>query len=289
MARIHYEWNDLDSAWSYGEQGLVLARQYDSSIDMFVVCEVLLARFEVARGDLESAEKRLAEAGRTAVENDFHHRLPEIHAAQAMLQLRMGRLPEATDLPPPPRIRILLAKGMPEEASALMDAWEAGVENLADECLRAMVLRAVVREACGNHDAALETMESALSPAFKGGFIRLFVDEGEAVCHLVRELHGRGKLPEYTSRILEAFRSAGVLQAVDIGSENSRDGRELLSAREREVLLDIATGLSNQDIAEKLFISQHTVKVHVRNIFAKLEISSRTSAVARARSLGIIP
>ena len=289
MARIHYEWNDLDNAWAYGEQGLVLARQYDSSIDMFVVCEVLLARFEVARGNLESADRRLGEAGRTALENEFTHRLPEIHAAQAMLQLRMGCVPDAAGLPPPPQIRILLAKGMCEEASALVDSWKAGVENLADESLRAMVLRAVVREACGDHEAALESLEGALPLAGKGGFIRLFVDEGEVVRRLVHELHARGTLPEYTSRILEAFRGAGVAKAVDTASGNIEDGRELLSAREREVLLDIATGLSNQDIAEKLFISLHTVKVHVRNIFAKLEISSRTSAVARARSLGIIP
>jgi len=289
LARIHYEWNDLENAWTYGEQGLVLARQYDSSIDMFVACEVLLARFDMARGNLEPAVKRLDEAGQTALENRFLHRLPEIRAAQAMLQLRMGRIPDAAGLPTSIGIRILLAKGQCKEAAVLVDSWKTEVENLEDERLRAMVLRTVVQEASGDHEGALDTLEDVLTLAEPSGFIRLFVDEGSVIRQLVREIHDRGKLPDYTNRILKAFPDAGVGTARSNGTEMVRGGRELLSGREREVLLEIAAGLSNQDIAEKLFISLLTVKVHVRNIFAKLETSSRTSAVAKARSLGIIP
>jgi LuxR family transcriptional regulator, maltose regulon positive regulatory protein len=63
---------------------------------------------------------------------------------------------------------------------------------------------------------------------------------------------------------------------------------EPLSEREREVLDLIAEGLSNQDIAARLHLSLHTVKVHVRNIYAKLSVSNRTQAVARGRALGVI-
>ncbi len=63
---------------------------------------------------------------------------------------------------------------------------------------------------------------------------------------------------------------------------------EELSKRELELLGLIAEGLSNQDIAERLFLSPHTVKVHVRNIFSKLDVSTRTQAVARARLLGML-
>lgn len=60
----------------------------------------------------------------------------------------------------------------------------------------------------------------------------------------------------------------------------------LLSGRETEILSCIAGGLSNQEIAAKLFISAGTVKRHISNIFQKLEVHSRTRAVARARELG---
>jgi DNA-binding NarL/FixJ family response regulator len=62
----------------------------------------------------------------------------------------------------------------------------------------------------------------------------------------------------------------------------SRDGGEILTAREREILQLLADGYSNADVATKLFISQETVKSHVRHILAKLEAETRTQAVAIA-------
>jgi LuxR family maltose regulon positive regulatory protein len=62
-----------------------------------------------------------------------------------------------------------------------------------------------------------------------------------------------------------------------------------VSERELEVLSLIAEGLTNQEIAAKLYLSLHTVKAHARNIYAKLGVSSRTQAVARGRALGILP
>jgi DNA-binding NarL/FixJ family response regulator len=62
----------------------------------------------------------------------------------------------------------------------------------------------------------------------------------------------------------------------------SRDSQDLLTPREREILQLLADGMSNADVAQKLFISQETVKSHVRHILAKLEADTRTHAVAIA-------
>ncbi len=62
-----------------------------------------------------------------------------------------------------------------------------------------------------------------------------------------------------------------------------------LSDREREVLHYLAEGLSNRQIGDHLFISENTVKTHLQNLYAKLEVQRRTQAVARARDLGLIP
>jgi LuxR family maltose regulon positive regulatory protein len=61
-----------------------------------------------------------------------------------------------------------------------------------------------------------------------------------------------------------------------------------LSERELEVLRLIAEGLSNAEIAQKLFVAVATVKVHARNIYDKLDVSSRTQAVAQAQRLKLL-
>jgi LuxR family maltose regulon positive regulatory protein len=62
-----------------------------------------------------------------------------------------------------------------------------------------------------------------------------------------------------------------------------------LSAREREVLQLIAQGRSNREIAEVLFVTEHTVKYHVTSLFTRLDVTSRAEAVARAAALGLLP
>lgn len=63
---------------------------------------------------------------------------------------------------------------------------------------------------------------------------------------------------------------------------------EPLSGREQEILAVIATGASNREIAQKLFITEGTVKNHVTNILGKLEVRDRTQAVLKAQDLGLL-
>lgn len=91
-----------------------------------------------------------------------------------------------------------------------------------------------------------------------------------------------------TATVLATFRN--LVQSDDRPAQVEQDGRlpELLTPREQEVLRLLASGRSNQDIAENLVVSVRTVKVHVSNILAKLSASNRTEAVAKARSRGFL-
>jgi DNA-binding CsgD family transcriptional regulator len=62
-----------------------------------------------------------------------------------------------------------------------------------------------------------------------------------------------------------------------------------LSSRELEVLTLMADGLSNQQIAERLFVSLNTIKTHTSNLFLKLEVERRTQAIEKAKRLSLIP
>lgn len=61
-----------------------------------------------------------------------------------------------------------------------------------------------------------------------------------------------------------------------------------ISKREHEILLEVASGLSNKEIADKLFVSESTVKTHISNLFLKLDVKRRTQAVQKAQALGIL-
>lgn len=61
-----------------------------------------------------------------------------------------------------------------------------------------------------------------------------------------------------------------------------------MTPRELEVLEQMALGLSNQEIAEKLYVSLNTVKTHTSNVFSKLDVQRRTQAIQRAKALGLI-
>jgi DNA-binding NarL/FixJ family response regulator len=82
--------------------------------------------------------------------------------------------------------------------------------------------------------------------------------------------------------VLEA--PAAVLEAALPGSDET----SVLTPRQIEILRLISTGLNNQAIANRLFISEHTVHRHVANTLTKLNVSSRSAAVAQAARLGLL-
>ena len=100
---------------------------------------------------------------------------------------------------------------------------------------------------------------------------------------LLHEASARQVMPAYVRRLLDACTVAAAS-----GSGQATALPEPLSEREQEVLDLIAAGLTNREIAEKLFISAETVKKHTGRIYAKLAAGHRTQAVARARALGIL-
>ena len=89
------------------------------------------------------------------------------------------------------------------------------------------------------------------------------------------------------SRLFRRQKQAGVLPG-SMEIDNQALKRSGLSAREHEILVQMAKGLSNKEIAMALFISENTVKTHVSNILSKLDARRRTQAVQVARDMQII-
>jgi LuxR family maltose regulon positive regulatory protein len=295
LARICYEWNDLAAAQQHAQQSLQLARQYDRLIDRFVICEVFLARLCLARGDVTGAEAILTEADQSTRQKNFVYRLSEVAAVQVLLLLHQGHLTAAAHLAqtfdlPISQARVHLAQGDPAAALAVLAVFRQQVEarEWADERLKAMVLQSVALYAQGEKDQAIKVLIEALEVAEPGGFIRIFVDEGAPMAQLLSGVAALGIKSGYTGRLLAAFEAEMKMGEIRGGPAQSQGLIEPLSPRELEVLRLIAMGLSNREICEKLFLALNTIKGHNRIIFDKLQVQSRTEAVARARELGLI-
>lgn len=91
--------------------------------------------------------------------------------------------------------------------------------------------------------------------------------------------------PSVTRRLLDAFAA----QLPDLGTQGpARQALATLTEREREVLVEVATGLSNSEIASKLYLAEATVKTHVSRVLTKLELRDRVQAVVFAYQTGLV-
>ncbi len=149
-----------------------------------------------------------------------------------------------------------------------------------------LVLEAQAHEALGERRPALSKLERALDLSQTGGFLRPFVQAGEPLHPLLQDLASDSS----TEMELRAFVEM-VLAALDVPLEPPSDASELiepLTDRELDVLRLLPSELTTAEIGERLFISYHTVRTHLKHIYGKLDAHSRHEAVTRARALGLL-
>jgi LuxR family maltose regulon positive regulatory protein len=149
-----------------------------------------------------------------------------------------------------------------------------------------LVTQALAHHPHGRITEAGEALERAVSLAEPEGYVGVFVEGGRPMARLLQDVASRSTAPDRARRLLTAFPPATPADRNPSGA--GLPGREPLSEREVEVLRYIADGLTNQEIAARLYLSLHTVKAHARAIYDKLDAHGRTRAVARARELGIL-
>src|SRR6266571_3711586 len=147
LARVCYEWNDLEAALAHGQQSAQLARQI--IVDTFAAYGVFLARLKLAQGDVSGATAVLDEAEAFVRRHSFVFRMPDVAAAQVLILLHQGNLAAAAHLAqthdlPISQARVHLAQRDPSTALAVLLPWRRQVEakGWADERLKVMVLQA---------------------------------------------------------------------------------------------------------------------------------------------------
>ena len=323
---LYREWNDVDTAKSHLNEALSIIRQTGRETFMaFVTENIRSLAFMLDQCDdrahsdvlIDNASRRVKRCGNEAVEK-------QLEALKALMVLRRGgdisvvnRWAETSGLSADDEpdylkevshlvlARWLIATGKAKQALPLLNRLLSAAQKATRirEVIQILLLQALAHQALGSDSESVKSVEKALVLAQPESYVRTFVDEGESLSKLLLELlKQKGKrwesekpeMLQYVVKLKEIFGPSGPVPTAKIPAAVASEGvpwwyaEDPLSERELEVLQHVARGLSNQEIADKLFLSAGTVKRHMSNIYQKLDVHSRTQALERARTLKVL-
>ncbi len=268
---------------------------------------VARARIALAEGQPDEAVSALDEAEQR-YDGDFSPNVRPIAALRARVRVQQGRLADARawsrdvavtaddqltylhEFEHGTLVRLLLAEGVRDHDGAKI----ASAIRLAERLLRSaldggrlgsaldlLVALALGRHARGEIADAAADLDRAVALAEPDGWVRVFLDEGTPMMALLSAISGR----RGGSAFLSELRAAA-------GSTMGRDAPrqtliEPLSQRELEVLRLLRSDLDGPDLARELHISLNTLRTHTKNIYTKLGVNSRRSAILRADEMNL--
>lgn len=295
------ERNELTTATEYLEKGIKLG-QTGGHPHILIIGQVWLAWLCQTQGDVTGSR----EAIRAALQIFQQYQvsrfwpLPPAACYQARLWIAQGNLAAASrwaqasglnqaDTPVTylyeveylTLARLRIAQGHLEAAESLLLGLHQAATSAGrgGSLIEILILQALTFTAQERGKEALSALAQALSLAEPEGFVRIFLDEGAPMAELLRRAVAQDLHASYALRLLNALGEAATAPQPLI---------EPLSERELEVLRRVAAGYSNQEIAQELVVAVSTVKKHINNIYGKLEVRSRTQAIARAGELGLL-
>jgi LuxR family maltose regulon positive regulatory protein len=270
LAAVRRSQGNLTQAIELVEKGIQSIHRRESTL-FLDLCQALRAEYWVYAGNLPAARRWAEERN--------------LSAARAIDYLGESELYALA--------RLWIAEERADEADAIAGRLVAFAEGngQSGNTILYLVLQALARRGAGRLDLAAQSLERALLLGEPEGYLRAFLDEGDLLLDLLQRLtRQKSKASAYARLLLSKLNPASAQGQVYSSSIHPQTKLvEPLTDRELAVLRQMATGSSNQEIAERLVISVGTVKAHIYHITAKLGARSRTEAVARAREAGLIP
>jgi LuxR family maltose regulon positive regulatory protein len=293
LGHAYYQWNRLEEAaahwstvskWRYHANSLAY---HDAMLGLVLI--------HYRQKDETQAQQTLDTLTQVMLETNQIQFTPQLEAFRARLALLRGEVGTAvhwlqTGVKPAwmplwfwetngiTQVKALIAQGTAvsyQEANDLLTSCQQYAEKTASVWLLIQIwtLRALLAQAQDQSEKALTAAEEAVRLAELGGYLRLFVELGPDMAVLLAQLANRGIAPAYIGRILNVFRADQLPEP------------EMLTVRELGILALLQQGLSDKEIANRLFLSVLTVKKHNRNIYQKLDVNNRRQAAAKAKTL----
>lgn len=211
------------------------------------------------------------------------------------------------------RARLLIAQGLSEDALIILEDRRslAQKQGRIHSEIVMLVQQACAYNMAGNIRCGKQKLERALLLGEPSTYRRVFIDEGNAIASLLLRMYDRQKKyhKQWQNNSTFAYMCSlltGFGYNIDLGDCNGNSAHKRihwpllsvfpatrqmidpLSEREQEVLRLIAEGQSNQQIAQTLVVAESTIKTHLNNIYAKLNVNSRLQALTKAYTYGLL-
>ena len=306
LSEIHRERNDLRAARKHLDAAESLGEVMGLPQNPYRL-RVARARIALAEGHPDEAVSALEEAEQR-YDGDFSPNVRPIAALRARIWVQQGRLADARAWARDVTIsaedeltylrefehgtlaRLLLAEGVRYRDDDTVDAairladrllTSALVGGRQGSALDLLILLALGRHARGEIAGAAADLDRAVALAEPDRWVRVFLDEGAPMMALLSAVSGRSGRSAFVSELRAAAGSAS-------GRGAPRQTLiEPLSQRELEVLRLLRSDLDGPDLARELHISLNTLRTHTKNIYTKLNVNTRRSAILRADELNL--
>jgi len=322
LALVHYEWNDLAQAEDCLDHSIRISTRWNY-IRGLTSAYGLSALVKQARGDSTGAREMIQRAQQVAQESRNQMAVAARLTNQLWLWSAQGDLApamqwiqehEAEWSDQNSHLHFVagsaIARALIEFSRRQADStWlpkaqqllqqrlqQAETTGLLYDVIELLPLCALADHVQGRTAQALQLVERALTLAEPEGYVRMFVDCGALMAELLliglqNQAFREPPLQAYVTRLLVHFKIpvSNTPPSPAVESARVEGVIEPLTERELEVLYLVATGASDQAIADELVLSKATVKTHLRNIYGKLRVGNRTQAIARARVLHLLP
>jgi LuxR family transcriptional regulator, maltose regulon positive regulatory protein len=289
LADVLFEQNDLEGAQAHLESARRLCRTVGGTHWEWAV-EVDLVRLLIAKQRPGDALNRLGHLrhleGR---QPPPHHLLQKLNYVEILCRIALGDLEGtllvARSMAPPDIARETLARidlfsGRPDRALSRLAA--GPLPKLGAE-IRRLILLACAEMQRGRTQLAEDAIGRALDTGRPDGYVRPFLEEAPQIISLLRGTLSTRPDLYVTHLVCQAEQVVPLTSA-----EPSGQVLEPLTDRERELLSYLPSHLHLREIASSMYVSLNTVKTHLKNIYRKLGVASRSEAVAMARAHGLL-